>query len=197
MIRGIIFGPGTLVLGGGAALLVGFLAVGFILPSTWQATAEATIGAPLDSVQALLDSPEGWRRWTPWPDSTAPGPGPEKGPGASMTWSDPELGSGAFRIVTVNVGASVDGPRTIAYSVEVEGAAGGALQTQGTLTLNARGDSTRVVWREEGDLGNNPLMGYWALSMERAQGTEMGKSLDRLAEVAGGAQITSSPEPTR
>lgn len=196
MIRG-VFGPGTLVLGGGAALLVGFLAVGFILPSTWQATAEARIDAPMDSVQALLDSPEGWRRWTPWPDSTAPAPGPEKGPGASMTWSDPELGSGAFRIVDVDVGASVNGPRTIVYAVEVEGAAGGALRTQGTVTLEAVGASTRVVWQEEGDLGSNPLMGYWALSMERAQGTEMGKSLDRLAEVAGGSQVTSSPEPTR
>jgi len=196
MIRG-VFGPGTLVLGGGALLLVGFLAAGFFLPGTWEATAEASIDAPIDSVQALIESPEGWRRWTPWPDSVAPGPGPRRGPGSSMTWADPELGSGAFRIEQVEGGPSDSGPRTVTYSVEVEGVAGDVLLTAGVVTLEAAGGSTRLVWREEGDLGSNPLMGYWALFMERAQGTEMGKSLDRLAEVATGRQITSSPEPTR
>ncbi|NNL31480.1 MAG: hypothetical protein HKO77_10675 [Gemmatimonadetes bacterium] len=196
MIRG-VFGPGTIVLGGGAVVLIGFLAIGLFLPGTWDATAEVHVHAPLDSVQVLLDSPDGWRRWTPWPDSVAPGPGPRRGPGASMTWSDSELGSGTFRVEEVGGTASSDGPRTIAYTVEVEGVAGETLRTLGTVTLRAMGDSTRVVWREEGDLGNNPLMGFWALSMERAQGTEMGKSLDRLAEVAGGGQITSSPGPTR
>jgi hypothetical protein len=38
-----------------------------------------------------------------------------------------------------------------------------------------------VRWREEGDLGRNPLMGYWALSMDGAQSDELQKSLDRLA----------------
>lgn len=196
MTRG-IFGPGTLVLGAGAALLIGFLAAGLILPSTWEATAEASVAAPMDSVLLLLDSPEGWRRWTPWPDSTSRGPGPDRGPGSTMTWSDPELGSGVFRIVEVDEGSRGDAPRRVVYTVDVEGVAGGALTTAGTVTLHAVGDSTRVTWREEGDLGNNPLMGYWALSMERAQGAEMEKSLDRLAEVLGGSAIRSSPEPTR
>ncbi len=185
MIRG-AFGPGTLVLGGGAFVLVAFLAVGFFLPGTWAATAETTIDAPLDTVQSLLDSPEGWRRWTPWPDSVAPAPGPSRGPGSAMTWVDREFGSGTFRIEGVDGGGADEGPRTVAYAVEVEGVAGGMLRTAGTVTLMDVGGSTRVVWREEGDLGNNPLMGYWALSMDRAQGTEMGKSLDRLAEVATG-----------
>lgn len=194
MIRG-VFGPGTLVLGGGSVLLAGFLAVGFFLPGTWEATAESTIGLPAHTLRLYLDSPDGWQQWTPWPDSLAAGLGPSRGPGATMTWSDPELGSGSFRIVDVDSGAAQPSPHTIAYAVEVEGVGGGVLRTRGTLTLVEVGDSTRVVWHEEGDLGNNPLMGYWALSMGGAQSAEMQKSLDRLAEVA--SEITSSPEPTR
>ncbi|MDX1495832.1 MAG: SRPBCC family protein [Longimicrobiales bacterium] len=190
MIRG-IFGPGTLVLGGGAALLIAFLAVGFFLPGSWAATAEATIPVSADSLGPYLDSPEGWQAWTPWPDSLSPGPGPRRGAGSSMTWSDPDLGSGIFRIEAVNADGGVR------YSVEVEGVGGDVMRTDGSLFLTPRGDSTHVVWREEGDLGANPLMGFWALSMERAQGTEMRKSLDRLAEVAAGGQVTSVPEPTR
>lgn len=192
-----IFGPGTLVLGGGAFLLVGFLVVGFVLPGTWEATAEASIDVALEDLQPYLDSPEGWREWTPWPDSVQAGPGPTRGPGATMTWTDPELGSGSFRIDDVDAGAGSGSPRTIAYSVEVEGVGGSAMRTTGTLTLVDVGDATRLVWREEGDLGSNPLMGYWALAMERAQGTEMSKSLDRLAEVASRRSVTSEPAPTR
>lgn len=190
MIRG-IFGPGTLVLGGGAALLIGFLAVGFLLPGTWAATAEATLPVPAYTLTAYLDSPRGWQEWTPWPDSVSPGPGPDGGAGSSMTWTDPDLGSGSFRI------ESVDADGGVRYVVEVEGAGGSPMRTRGAITLTPTGDSTRVSWREEGDLGSNPLMGFWAIFMERAQGTEMQKSLDRLAEVATGGQVMSEPGPTR
>jgi len=179
-----IFGPGTVVLGGGAVLLVGFLAVGFFLSGTWSATVEARVAASPGELAPYLESPEGWRSWTTWPDSVQ-GSGPERGPGATMSWADPELGTGSFRI------EEVDADGGVTYSVEV-GGVGGALRTDGVITLVASGDSTLVRWREEGDLGRNPLMGYWALSMERAQSAEMEKSLGRLDEV-----VRSGPSPTR
>ena len=72
----------------------------------------------------------------------------------------------------------VDAPTHVSYRVEVND---GRMSTDGTLELNPEGAGTRVRWREEGDLGRNPLMGYWALSMDRAQSDELQKSLDRLA----------------
>jgi hypothetical protein len=50
-----------------------------------------------------------------------------------------------------------------------------------------------VTWREEGDLGWNPLMGYWALSMNRAQSQELAKGLDRLRSVALDAATAAPP----
>ncbi|MDH3271612.1 MAG: SRPBCC family protein [Gemmatimonadota bacterium] len=179
MIRG-VFGPGPIVLGGAAFLLVAFLGVGVALPGAWEARAEARLPATPGAIAAFLDSPEGWRAWTPWPDSGLTRSGPERGAGAAISWSDRELGTGTFRIDQADA-------TSVRYSVEVEGAGGGNLRTSGSVTLRAEGAQTVVEWREEGDLGNNPLMGYWALAMKNAQSTEMAKGLDRLAELTAAA----------
>jgi len=38
------------------------------------------------------------------------------------------------------------------------------------------------VWRERGDFGWNPLLGYVARTMDRTQGAQMEAALARLAE---------------
>lgn len=191
--RGIL-GPGTVVLGGAAALMLAFLGVGFVLPGSWEAGAETRLPVPPTDLRPYLESPEGWRTWTTWPDSALVRTGPDRGAGSAIAWDDPELGAGTFTLDDVGL----DG---VDYTVEVEGAGGSVMRTRGTLELEPAGDATLVRWRERGDLGANPLMGYWALFMERAQGAEMRKSLDRLAEVVVAGvrpgSLRSGPEPTR
>lgn len=175
---------GAIVLGGGALLLSTLLLVGFLLPTDWEAEASAHVGATPAQVFALLDTPEGWRAWTTWPDSGLVRSGPERGEGATVAWDDPELGSGRFRLVEARPGERVS------YEVEV---GGGAMRTSGSVTLAPEGDGVRVVWREEGDLGRNPLMGYWGFFMSRAQRAELDKGLRRLGEVS----VSSGSAPTR
>jgi carbon monoxide dehydrogenase subunit G len=191
--KGTLFGPGTLVLGGGALLLFLLIGVGYLLPTDWEANAEGVIPAPPEVVVTFLDSPEGWQAWTPWPASVERS-GPLRGAGATMSWDDRELGSGTFRVERVT-------PQDVVYVVRVDGAVNAVMETRGTVELIPEGASTRLRWREAGDLGRNPLMGYWARSMRRAQSTELGKSLTRLAEVidetGGGFELTepARPEP--
>jgi len=123
----------------------------------------------------LVDAPGAWRRWTQWPDSGLVAEGPERGVGARLTWNDADLGDGSFEIV------AVDPLRSVRYRVYVEG---GSMHTDGTFLLEPEGAGTRVTWREEGDFGRNPLMGYWARLMSRAQGRELEKALVRLDELA-------------
>lgn len=185
---GSLFGPGTFVLGGGAIILIGLLVVGFFLPSEWSASAERSVDADPTAVLALLDAPEGWRQWTTWPDSTERH-GPERGAGATMSWEDRELGSGSFRIEEASASA-------VSYAVEVAGV-GGSLTTRGTISLTAAATGTTIRWEERGDLGNNPLMGWWGLTMERAQSRELAKSLDQLAAALRGDSLTTDSEPSR
>jgi len=170
------FSIGTVVLGGGAALLTLFLVIGFLLPTDWTAERSALLDEPAAEIFALLDSPEGWREWTQWPDSGLVRAGPERGAGASISWDDSEFGSGTFTIVE----AVPD--KWVRYEVVVRG---GSIRTSGTVTLTPQDDGTRVAWQEDGDLGWNPLMGYWALSMSRAQGAELEKGLERLGAATG------------
>ena len=169
------FSLGTRILAVGALLLFVFLAVGFFLPGTWSAERTVTLASPPDVVFPLVDAPQAWRRWTAWPDSGLVQEGPERGVGASLTWNDPDLGEGSFEIV------AAEAPRSVRYRVNVQG---GSMHTDGTFLLESDGSGTRVTWREEGDFGRNPLMGYWARLMSRAQGKELEKALLRLDSLA-------------
>ena len=169
------FGIGVKVLGGGAVLGVLFIAVGYLLPTDFEARAERLAGLEAADVFPYLDSPEGWRDWTTWPESGLERTGPARGEGARLAWDDPELGSGSFTLTRVVPSEWVE------YRVEV----GGAMLTEGEIRLTQEGGGVRMLWVERGDLGRNPLMGWWGLSMERAQSAELVKGLERLERVAG------------
>lgn len=168
------FSIGTRILGGAALLLTGVLVVGFLLPADWEAEASAVFEAAPPDVFVWLDAPEGWRAWTAWPDSGLVRTGPERGRGAAIHWDDRELGSGSFEIIEAVPDQSVR------YRVEVSD---GAMHTEGTIRLLPEGTGVRVSWHETGDLGRNPLMGFWAFFMDRAQTTELERSLGRLGEI--------------
>lgn len=181
-----VISAGTKVLATGAFLLGGFLAVGFVLPHTWSAEASAVIGVPPEDVLPFLDDPQAWRRWSAWPDSGISAEGPVRGAGARLSWNDPELGEGTFEIVEVVP------PTRVRYSVAVDG---GRMRTEGSFDLQVAEGGTLVRWREEGDFGRNPLMGYWTLFMAKAQGQELEKALARLDELVKTETAPAGGEP--
>jgi uncharacterized protein YndB with AHSA1/START domain len=177
------FSIGVIVLGGGAVLGALFLIVGWLLPTDFEATAERVVDVPPEAVFRYLDSPEGWRDWTSWPESGLERSGPSRGEGARLAWDDPELGVGSFTLVAVAPTERVQ------YRVEV----GGSMLTEGDVTLADDAGRVRIRWRERGSLGRNPLMGWWALSMERAQSDELVKGLERLEAVAKEGLALAAP----
>ncbi|MHB1193810.1 MAG: SRPBCC family protein [Longimicrobiales bacterium] len=172
------FSVGVRVLGAGAALLLLFLGLGFALPGTWAAERTAVLSASPEALFPLLERPAAWSAWTAWPDSGLAAGGPERGVGARLAWESDDLGSGSFVIVEAVA------PVRVRYRVEVQG---GSMRTEGTFLLAREGTGSRVTWREEGDFGWNPLMGYWALFMGRAQSRELEKALARLEEATAPA----------
>lgn len=169
------FGVGVRVLGAGAAVLALVLAVGVALPGSWSAEREAVVAAPVDVVYTLLEAPGAWRTFTDWPSAGMAPHGPPTGVGAGLTWDDPEVGSGAFEIVEAAP------PRRVRYRVAVGGS---TLRVEGTLELAEERGGTRVRWREEGAFGRNPLLRYGSRLMERRQGEQLERSLQRLDSAA-------------
>jgi len=191
-----------------ALLSLGVLAVGFALPSTWEAEAEIVIEAPVDSVHPRVTAAAAWLDWTPGPDSGVERFGPPEGAGSGYRWDDPGYGKGEFKLTEVSLVPSPEGAEpagtevstdaaraNVRYEVEVEG---GSIRIEGSMTLapESDGEGTRVSWREAGDFGWNPLLGYLSGRMAELQGEQLARSLRALkilveeggatAEVPGG-----------
>ena len=161
-----------LFISGVALLLMSFLGVGFLLSGEWSAERDRLVTASPDALRPLLEDLAVWPEWSPMGQVEGELSTPSSGVGATLSWDDPQWGQGQFTLTEVDM----DG---VAYEVRVED---GSLQTRGRITLVPEAGGTRIVWREEGDFGWNPLLSWFALGMERIQGAELEKSLDSLEE---------------
>jgi len=176
---------GAMILGAVALLIAGFLVVGILLPGGWVVERTIQIEAPAAEVYPLLDRAAGWEEWTPSPETGVELFGPEQGVGSGRRWDDPGYGRGEF-VITGSVP-----PQEVTYEVNVED---GAIRIRGRLVLEEAPGATLVRWREEGDFGRNPLLGYLAGRMEDLQGAQLEASLARLAARVVGAPSTAEPD---
>ncbi len=160
------------VVGGLAALLVVFLLVGWALPGTWRASRTQVLAHPPAAVFPLISDVGRWPEWMAFGEVAT---SPLEGGGAGLSWDDPAQGSGSLELLS----ATPD--REVRYEVQVVG----GLHTLGRFQLSPESGGTRLEWTEEGDFGGNPLLAYFALGMDRLQGNEMIKSLERLERLLG------------
>jgi hypothetical protein len=175
----------ALVLGAIALFFVGFLVLGFLLPSGWIVERTIRIAAGPDAVFPYLARADRWSEWSPSPDTGVEIFGPPEGPGSGRRWDDPMYGQGEFVVATS------DPPQEVAYAVRVED---GAIRIEGRLQLEPDGGGTRLVWREEGDFGWNPLLGYLARRMNELQGAQMEASLAALKALVEAPGVTSGSD---
>ena len=156
-----------------AAFIVTALLAGLALPSTWQVQRELIVrgpSAPLTEAVADLGT---WAVWSRWrsdvdPSLTLEYPGAKMGVGALQTWHGGE-GSGLLLIT------EVDGLGGIRFDLER-----GSQASSAQLLFEESGSDTRVVWREQGDLGRGPLAGWKALLMDGMLGPSVEDQLAGL-----------------
>ncbi|MDT8340465.1 MAG: SRPBCC family protein [Longimicrobiales bacterium] len=160
-----------------ALLLLAFVGVGLLLPRDWAVERTRLLAAPPEEVFPYLQDWDRFRQWSSLGMVEGTRTGPVGGAGATFTWDDPQWGAGVFRLTGV---APLEQVR---YQVEVEG---GTLRTYGEFAVRRRDGGTELHWREEGSLGWNPLLAWFALGMERMQGQELEKALDRLQALLEG-----------
>lgn len=162
-----------------AFLLLGLMGVGLALPGAWRAEATIEIAVPPAVVFPLIEDLHRWDEWTLWGDVASTFAGTPRGTGAIRSWENEDFGSGSIRIT------EAEELRRVLYEVEVDG---GSLTVNGRFEIEATSGGTMIRWEESGDFGWNPLMGYQARFMARAQGAQLRESLERLAAVLQGAE---------
>lgn len=148
-----------------------FLIAGLLLPGRAEVVRSVEIAAAPEDVFPLLADLDAWSKWTPWGEVDSRVEGPSSGVGARRVWDDEELGSGTLTLVDAAP------PVRVEYVAEV---AGGRMRFEGTISLQANGGTSTVVWTERADLGWNPLLGWTALTLEESQGGQLSASLARL-----------------
>lgn len=174
-----------LILGFLAFVLAGFLVVGILLPSGWETERSVHIEAPPEVVYPYLAHAEQWTRWTPSPETGVELFGPDEGVGSGRLWDDPVYGEGVFVI------SAVEPPHRVVYDVAVEQ---GAIRIQGFMQLEAVPEGTELHWREDGDFGWNPLLGYLAARMDALQGEQLQESLQNLKRLVEEEAATAGPD---
>jgi hypothetical protein len=171
------------ILGVFAILFLAFVAIGILLPARWEADRALEIEAPPDTVFSFVDGAGKWLDWTPNLESGSELFGPEQGVGSGRRWDDENYGKGEF-VITESLP-----PRELRYHVDVEG---GSIKIDGRIQLEPTPSGTRVTWREEGDFGWNPILGYLAGRMNSLQGAQLEASLASLKDAAEAA-VRSPP----
>ena len=158
------------IFGGIAILLIILILVGFLRPAHW--TAEVSVQSHLDPdvIFTYLNDLEKWDEWTMWSDIDSEITDPSHGEGAMRTWQDEYFGSGKIRIVESYP------PTILAYEVTNDSGA----WVFGEFRLTVLPTSTLITWTEQGDLGNNPLMGYLAERIGHSQQKQMASGLESL-----------------
>jgi len=165
------------------AIIVGvmvllFLALGLMLPTTYQVERSVVMRAKPDVVFPHVNTLKQWPEWTAWntkkyPDLRFSFDGPESGVGAVYRWEGEATGTGSLKLT------GSDPAKGIEYNLDFEH---GKYLSKGAIKLEETGDSTKVTWTNEGDLGSNPINRYFGLMMDIMLGPDFEEGLNSLRQ---------------
>jgi uncharacterized membrane protein len=167
------------VLIGLAGLVVCIVVVGFALPGNFKVARSVEIAAPMIRVYPMIYDPKAWARWSVWyrrdPAIKTTYSGPAAGVGAKWAWESTSQGNGSMEMTL----AEFD--KAIGYKLSL---ADFASSFDGRFDFERQGNNVKVTWTTEGSVGNNPLMHYFALAMDRMIGPDFEAGLKNLKEIA-------------
>lgn len=159
------------------ALLV---VIAFLLPKTYKVERSIFIKSNPDVIYNLTSNFELWHLWVAWTkefDSTAvfETTGTAGQVGTSWRWQGKKLGQGEM------IASELVPGQLIAYDLAFDQ---GKYKSKGRIVIEPQGDSCKVSWFDEGDLGYNPMSRYMGLFMDRMMGPDFEKGLAKLKILA-------------
>lgn len=159
-----------------ALLILAIIVIGaaFLLPREVSASRSIHVKAPPEAIFPYVNNLKRFHEWSPWrpkdPYAQYEFSGPEEGKGGKMAWRSNSLGEGTMTIT------QSEPPRQVKVALDL-GRMGTA---KGGYDIAAQVGGSKVTWSLESDLGNNPLMRWVGLMMERWIGADYEEGLARL-----------------
>jgi effector-binding domain-containing protein len=154
--------------------------VAFLLPKTYKVERTVCIKSNPDVIYGLTSNFQQWHLWAPWTketDSTVifEMTGEAAQVGTSWKWNGDVLGNGEMILSGLLPG------QLVAYDLAFDH---GKYQSKGKIIIENQGDSAKVAWLDEGDLGYNPINRYMGLIMGKMLGPDFEKGLAKLKTVS-------------
>lgn len=159
-------------------IIVILLLVGLVLPKDFHVERSITINAPKDKVFAHIVDLKEWRNWGIWferdPNMQVTYTGDDSAVGMKSSWISEQEGSGEMTITAISPG------KTMVYNLYFPDFDMGST---GELTVSVQDDSTKVVWTNHGELGGNPVNGFFAMMMDGMIGPDFEAGLSNLKKL--------------
>jgi len=172
-----------------AILVIAFIILVALQPSTFRVARSATIAAPPELLFAQVNDLHRWEAWSPWakldPAMTQTYAGPPAGVGASSAWSgNNKVGEGRMTITASRPAESV--------TVRLEFLRPMRGTSVAEFTFEPRGGHTLVTWTMTGD--KNFLSKAFCLfaNMDKMIGGDFEKGLADLKRIADTAAPPSA-----
>ncbi|MCX6285824.1 MAG: GyrI-like domain-containing protein [Bacteroidetes bacterium] len=161
------------------AIILVLILVSYVLPKTYKVERSVYIKSKPELIYDITSNFNKWKLWVPWTkalDSTAVFEltGKEGQVGTIWKWNGKVLGNGQMTATEFIPG------QLLAYDLSFDK---GKYQSKGKITIEKAGDSCKVSWIDEGDLGYNPISRYFGLLMDKMMGPDFIKGLNKLKNV--------------
>ena len=157
---------------------VALVVVSLFLSSRYRVERSVTMRAKPSAIFSQINTLKQWPEWTAWtvakyPDMKVYFTGPEAGGGAVCSWEGQSSGQGTLKLTRS------DPDKSIGYDLDFER---GKYPSKGVITIEPAGDSVKVSWSNEGDLGWNPVSRFFGLFMDKMMGPDFEEGLLNLRE---------------
>jgi len=162
------------------ALIILLVIIAFLLPGTYHIVRSTVIRSDKAVIYDLTSNLNKWDVWTPWTkqiDSTAIFElvGPDGQVGTLRKWDGKVIGNGQMSLTELIPG------QLVGYDLSFQH---GKYNSKGKLIIESAGDSCKVSWTDEGDLGYNPINRYMGLFMGKMLAPDFDKGLAKLKKIA-------------
>jgi effector-binding domain-containing protein len=159
-------------------ILVLLLVVALFLPKTYHIERSTLIKGNKAMIYDLTSNLGKWDLWAPWKalDSAAVYElvGTDGKVGTLRKWDGKVVGNGQMTLTQLVPG------ELVAYDLSFQH---GKYTSKGTMKIEAAGDSNKVSWSDDGDLGYNPIARYMGLFMGKMLIPDFDKGLAKLKKV--------------
>jgi len=160
-------------------IIILLVIVAFFLPMTYRVERSTIMKGDKAVIYDLTSNLGKWDIWTPWTkkaDSTAVIElvGSDGQVGTMRKWNGKVIGNGQMTLTQLVPS------ELVAYDLSFQK---GKYNSKGQLIIESMGDSTKVLWTDEGNLGYNPISRYMGLFMAKMMAPEFDKGLAKLKKV--------------